>query len=391
MKILRINKVFTYNEIYAPQLLTINNMILLKKINQFVLQKNLNFCNKIGLIKFITSNNKFNSHDLLFKKKKLLQKSRSKKNTSKDNLKTNSNSFYDNVQKHSKANLIFSESNLLCVTSISVSDRIDLKLLFPELKFLSYRVVIEDEVINVTFNNKNLMILSNGNIVGWDIDQDIIVNKFLPLVKNKIDIFFYKNFETEQIDYIERNISSQDRHENRSYICDEVIVINGVCPNQRLLDKAVIALGISRSMKLSIIEDSFESCISATKNNPLLLSKGEKVTTSESEFLKLTGKLFVLRGNLNLYSELIDTPEFYWSEPELEKIYNAVSNVLDIKPRTSILNRKLDYSIEEQKSFLSVLNEKKSTRLEYIIIVLIMTEVMFEIFNFINNHMYNKK
>lgn len=85
---------------------------------------------------------------------------------------------------------------------------------------------------------------------------------------------------------------------------------------------------------------------------------------------------------MNLYSELIETPDLYWSEPFLEKIYNNVSKILDINSRISIMNRKLDYATEEQRAFLSVLNEKKSTRLEWIIILLIMVEVVFEIHHY---------
>ena len=66
----------------------------------------------------------------------------------------------------------------------------------------------------------------------------------------------------------------------------------------------------------------------------------------------------------------------------LEKIHNNASKILDINLRISIMNRKLDYATEEQRAFLSVLNEKKSTRLECIIILLIMVEVVFEIHHF---------
>ena len=67
----------------------------------------------------------------------------------------------------------------------------------------------------------------------------------------------------------------------------------------------------------------------------------------EQELLRITGRLSLLKRKLNLYSELIETLDLYWSEPVLEKIYNNVSKIFDINSRISIMNRKPDYATEE--------------------------------------------
>ena len=46
---------------------------------------------------------------------------------------------------------------------------------------------------------------------------------------------------------------------------------------------------------------------------------------------RLIGELLKFRADLNLHSELIDTPEIYWSQPELEDLYVRMCKVLDIR------------------------------------------------------------
>ncbi|KAK6455153.1 uncharacterized protein RJT20DRAFT_129872 [Scheffersomyces xylosifermentans] len=282
------------------------------------------------------------------------------------------------------------EKYLSIVTSVTVGESVDFEALLPSIKGYDYRILIPDEVININFNGKDLMILSNGTLVGWDLEEDVIIKHFLPLVEDAI-VEKYE-FESDEMDWIELNsLPTNPLNNGNSYLQGEIMVVQGSTKDKRDLDKAAFAIGLSRSTRLAILENALEVHLLLTKKNTELLAKGKRITTSESDFLKSTGRLFLLRGKLNLYSELIETPDLYWSEPTLEKIYDSVSRILDINSRISILNRKLDYATEEQRAFLGVLNEKKSTRLEWIIIILIMVEVCFETFHFYEKYSDSKR
>ncbi|EDK44448.1 conserved hypothetical protein [Lodderomyces elongisporus NRRL YB-4239] len=274
------------------------------------------------------------------------------------------------------------EKHLSIVTSVTVGDSINFEKVLPAIISLDHHVVISEEVINISTPKSNLMILSNGTLVGWNLTEEEILNSYLPTIQDAIE-GRTEEIESEEIDWIElKEVPDHPLNNGNSYLHGEILVVQGSSKEKRLLDMAAFAIGLSRSTRLSILEQQLDEFLEMTKQNANLLANGAKLTTSEHEFLQITGKLFLLRGKLNLYSELIDTPDLYWSEPFLEKIYNSVSKILDINSRISIMNRKLDYATEEQRAFLGVLNEKKSTRLEWIIILLIMVEVGFEIFHF---------
>lgn len=272
------------------------------------------------------------------------------------------------------------------VTSLTIGESIDLdkvRSTFKKKK-VPHSVVIRDEVLLCKVNSKDIMVLANGTLVGWDIAEDLM-NEYVPQIWNAVSER-YEN-ESEEMDYISLEPASQEADEQGpSFVQEDVFVSQGTDPEQRLLEKAAFAIGLSRSTRLSILEESLEKHIQLTRENSEALSKGLKLKTKESEILKLTGRLFLIRGKLNLYSELIETPDLYWSEPNLEKIYESISRRLDIQLRILIMNRKLDYITEEQRALLSVLNEKKGTRLEWTIIILIMVEVGFETFHFVEKY-----
>ncbi|SAM01654.1 hypothetical protein [Absidia glauca] len=45
--------------------------------------------------------------------------------------------------------------------------------------------------------------------------------------------------------------------------------------------------------------------------------------------------------NVNLVSNVLDTPEIFWSEPALQPMYNAIREYLEIPQRAKILNDRL--------------------------------------------------
>ena len=62
-------------------------------------------------------------------------------------------------------------------------------------------------------------------------------------------------------------------------------------------------------------------------------------------------------------SQLLETPDFYWSEAKLEELYQMMSRTLDVNHRISILNKKLDYANELVSVLRGHLSEKHSNKL----------------------------
>ena len=91
------------------------------------------------------------------------------------------------------------------------------------------------------------------------------------------------------------------------------------------------------------------------------------------------GELFIDRSSINLHTDVLDTPEFFWDHPELELYYSTVANELDIETRGQVLNQRLDVIRELFEMLGNELNHQHSSRLEWIIIWLILIEVLITI------------
>ena len=55
---------------------------------------------------------------------------------------------------------------------------------------------------------------------------------------------------------------------------------------------------------------------------------------------RLTGRVYLERNNLNLYSNILDCPDFFWEAETFEPLYRRVNTYLDIEDRVRILNNR---------------------------------------------------
>jgi required for meiotic nuclear division protein 1 len=164
-------------------------------------------------------------------------------------------------------------------------------------------------------------------------------------------------------------------------IIDETIILNEETVS--IKEKLAFSNGLADSVKLGVLERMMDEHIDKVKDIPASLMSEKKVALSRKETLSLTGELLHFRAQLNLNSDLIDTPDIYWSEPKLEDLYLKISRVLETRRRTAILNKKLDYAKEMAQVLSEHLAEKHGLKLEWGIIALIAVEVAFETFHLI--------
>jgi len=140
--------------------------------------------------------------------------------------------------------------------------------------------------------------------------------------------------------------------------------------------KLAFSTGFSRSVKLSVLEDLLDQYLYKNKWIPDYLTRGKRLPLSRTQVLQRIGELFQLRGSANLYSDLLDTPDFCWSSDQLADYFSNISRVLEIRSRMSIFNRKLDYANDMSSLMKSHLKERHNFKLEWIIITLIAIEVI---------------
>ena len=116
------------------------------------------------------------------------------------------------------------------------------------------------------------------------------------------------------------------------------------------------------------------------------MARDGKVSLGRKQITMQLGQLFVDRASINLHSDILDHPEFFWEDDEWLPLYLRAAKYLEIDRRAEVLNKRLDIIKELFDMLASELHNNHSNKLEWIVIILIMIEVFFQVVQLIVFH-----
>ena len=139
--------------------------------------------------------------------------------------------------------------------------------------------------------------------------------------------------EEDDMTYSYDNIASQRSTKVEN---DEISLMS-----QELGEKMAISLAFAQSVKLILHEETIDSKIDLYKKYPEILSRTGKIDLSQSDIAKI-GELFIIRNTVNLYSDMLDTPDVFWEEDKFEPTYKKLRKYLDIDKRIEVMNQRME-------------------------------------------------
>ncbi|KAI1959630.1 Sad1-interacting factor 3 [Ophidiomyces ophidiicola] len=141
--------------------------------------------------------------------------------------------------------------------------------------------------------------------------------------------------------------------------------------------KLAISHGIAQSTKLSFFEEVMAKQMAEAKDVPRRLALTGHLGMQREEVFRIMGKLFKSRVEVNLSSNMLDVPNFFWdSEPTLHPLYTAVREYLEIKPRIQVLNERCRVFLDLIEILSDSIADNKMSRQTWIIIVLIFISII---------------
>ena len=184
-----------------------------------------------------------------------------------------------------------------------------------------------------------------------------------------------KGFEAQPLPKPELDEFTFSYGDKMTKIQDDEIVLHKKDP----LTKLSLSYAIGQSLKLTVFEEAILRTINHSKKIPRDLAEKGKITLSRKQISRTLGELYLERNYINLNTEILDTPEFFWEHSELEPFYRRVTHYLDVNKRVDLLNRRLMLLHELFEILENGLNHRHSVRLEWTIIILIIIEVVLSI------------
>ncbi len=238
-----------------------------------------------------------------------------------------------------------------------------------------YSVRLSRDLVQVSHTRRpvELFFFIHGCFVSWGLtknqEQKILeqLQEFanLPLEKIESDFFCYTMGEETSIDTEER-------------LRLDVITLD----TDSSLVKLAFSYALAQSTKLETFEEAIQTAIRKNSYLPQEIASHGIISLSRSAIFKRIGEIFLVRSSINLNSEYLDVPEFFWRNPNLEPIFVSAKKFLDIPSRVMALNQKLDV-LQELLHILHIqVQQSHSNLLESIIIILILVEIMISLFKF---------
>lgn len=229
-----------------------------------------------------------------------------------------------------------------------------------------YEASLDKNVIHIEiptqFDTGNVFVFAYGCIVCWGLTRDQEADLMKEL----------KPFEIEP-----EETPSEDVF---TYISgDTSKIVNGeiVLASPSYLNLIALSHGLAQSVKLDSFERRIAKTVESTKQIPIDLAKYGKIDLSRKEIRRKMGELFLERSSINLHTDILDTPEFFWEYPEVESLYNMIAHYLDLETRVEVLNQRLGVIHELFNMLNNEMNHQQASRLEMTIIALILIEVGF--------------
>lgn len=218
-----------------------------------------------------------------------------------------------------------------------------------------------------------LYIFQKGTVVSWNLKRHQLFDYFNLLDQvglNKItrpmfDSFFYEPGKKTAI----------APHEYFNLDCLTLSEDNSEL-------KLSFSYGFSQSIKLKAYESRLEGVIARCRPLSKQMAETGAIKLPQKTIRKIIGEITLVKEEINLASDLLYQPKFFWQHPALEEYYQMIHDYLDIDERTGMINDQLGTLSEIFAMFNSCLESKHSYNLEVLIVILLVIEVITGIFHF---------
>lgn len=147
-----------------------------------------------------------------------------------------------------------------------------------------------------------------------------------------------------------------------------------------MFERLALAYAMAQSVRLGSLELRIERSIAQTKHIPQGLAAAGRVALRNRELTRMMGELFVLRSEVNLETDILDTPEIFWDYDDCEQLYLTWRSYLDLDSRVSILNQRFEVVQDVFDVIEGELSARQGVWLEWVIILIIALDVSFMIF-----------
>ncbi|KAM4058073.1 ACR, yagE family protein [Hirsutella rhossiliensis] len=225
-------------------------------------------------------------------------------------------------------------------------------------------------------NFAEIFVFSYGVVVFWNFtehqEKDILADLTFADAEDGISLltrpFEQDDFETEEFHF------EYSADIKRPRVFNDMITL---LPRSDHMIKLTISHAIAQSTKLCFFEERMSETMLDAQHVPKTLALTGELNMTRTEIVKILGRLFKSRVDINLSSNILDVPNFFWdSEPTLHPLYEAVREYLEIDPRIKVLNERCRVFLDLAEILSDSVADAKMSAITWIIILLIVLSIL---------------
>jgi len=150
------------------------------------------------------------------------------------------------------------------------------------------------------------------------------------------------------------------------------IFLKSITPEHLL----VIADALAKSVVLARDEREVSSVIEVVEPFARQLAEKGRTPGGRRAILKHIGNALLVQHRVSGRVAVAEKPDAVWDRPDLERLYARLEDEYELKERADALSRKLAVISETAEVLTDMIDTKRSLRLEFIIVMLIVFEIV---------------
>ncbi|TIA92709.1 hypothetical protein E3P99_00501 [Wallemia hederae] len=198
-----------------------------------------------------------------------------------------------------------------------------------------------------------------GVVIMWGMEESMERRVLSMLKRYEVEKLATEDVEMEDLNF---------------YYADYTRIFHDVIALLRgssFMTKLALSHALAQSVKISLFEELISATIEQTKDIPQDIAASGKIGMPRKAIMMQIGQLFILRMNINLVGSVLDSPELFWTYPDLEPLYLAFRQYLEVRQRIDLLNARVEVLQDLLRLLKESVYSRHSESLETVVIWLI--------------------
>lgn len=137
----------------------------------------------------------------------------------------------------------------------------------------------------------------------------------------------------------------------------------------------VVAEVLAKSTVLAYYERRVTEVFERVEDLAGQLQRGARIARNR-DLLREIGDVLIIQARTVGRAGVVEKPEITWEHPDLDRLYERLAVEYELRERDLALGRKLEVIANTAETYLDLLHNRRSLRVEWYIVILIMVEIV---------------